>query len=321
MPFNTIFERKNGEQKASLMPLSEKALIAMRPLSASEKKDITVLTKHLLERLKDRSKNDINGISDDNEKASEYAKKAIVRLVYVGFGFRVMREYAPNDAAWRDFLKKNFNGFPLVEYVTAERYIIIGKHFYFDQNYIDFLSGLGYPVDPIYYDQKQPIITQIEDLKKKGIQLHNTSDLLKLAKTGQLPEISDPKAKRGDVFTPITPVDPVISSEIIVSPSDISSPRVEPPSDTDSSNYVPPDVIHSTTDKDVTSKVEPVDIEDKIAKGLLEEIRDMLKILPSAKNLLRSRLERRPLSQLEIRSLMDDLRPAKEMIDQLIYLI
>src|SRR6266481_2287124 len=92
-----------------------------RPLSQAEKRDIVLHTEHLLARLRDHSLDGLKVMDADLNKASEYATKATVRLIYVGFGFKIMRENMADESARKAFVRKHFP----TETENADRYVAI----------------------------------------------------------------------------------------------------------------------------------------------------------------------------------------------------
>lgn len=284
----------------------ENALLLNRPPSTSEKRDIKARTDELLRQVREQAKDQLIGYHGDLTKERDHLTKArdlsrgaVRKLIYIGFGFRLMHEAMSNEAYWKEFLNEKFP----TEVTNAKWYIAIGRHFKFDQSYIGFLKQCKYPIDARYEAEHQNLTTQINYLEKQGITLNSPVDLLRHIQKGELPEIKG-RERRPDVVSPTSSVDPVVSSVIV------SEPTISEAVVADTKEHPDPE----------PTRPEPVNVEEQVFLQSLHNLQDILKDLQTARNLFRTTVQSRPLNEWgeeNIRALKDAIRPAKEILDEL----
>jgi len=144
-----------------------------RPLGSAEQRNIASHTARLLEHFKKHT-------SESFDRLTELNRKATVELIYIGFGFKLMRDMVRSDFAWKKFVKENFPK----EISKAKDYVAIGRHFKYDESYLQFLHGCNHGVPPKEIAQKRNIGSQLDDLRKQGVDITSPWDLMDLIKRG-----------------------------------------------------------------------------------------------------------------------------------------
>lgn len=265
-----------------------------RPLSQAERRDIVSHTDHLLGRLRERSEKNLDGVA-------VYATKACVQLVYVGFGFKIMREQFADEESWKAFVRK---WYPHEGHSAIDRYIAIGRHFHYDQSYLDFLSGAGYAVPPTEIDRKRNIGSQIDEMRKNGAKVGTPADLLKLAGSGYLPEIEDRKKALNNLGAEAE----ALQTNGREADHSIGSDPDRTGSDQESQQRQEGD------------KTPPVDDNAFVASRLTHRLLKSLTELETSKVYFEKLADAAPVSEWDketVLQLKRALRPAKEMIDHL----
>jgi hypothetical protein len=253
-----------------------------RPLGSAEQRDIASHTARLLDHFKKYT-------SESFDRLTGFNRKATIELIYIGFGFKLMREEFRNDHAWKKFLKENFPK----EISKAKDYVTIGRHFHYDDSYLEFLHGCDYGVPPKELAQKRNIGSQLDDLRRQGVDITSPWDLMDLIRRGFLPEVGVKK--------------PAPQPETTTDVSDVSSPSGESPE------------LDVEASEKPESQAES-DEEEIICDRLLTTLISNLSPLVRAQRVFNSLIARRPLAQLnptKVALLKEAVRPAVEIFSQL----
>ena len=232
--------------------------------------------------------------------------RATVELIYVSFGFKLMRREFSSDRAWRDFVTAHFPE----EVRNRNTYVAIGEHFKYDDSYLTFLTGASYAVPPKEVEQKRNVGNQLDDLNKRlkseqKSPIRCPADLIDWIKNKDLPEVPS-----GNDPQPSSPADKTSQTE--ATPSGLVVPISGDPDGLDTL------VLREEPISDSSAALRESNGDDY--EEALDHVILRLSVLGKAKKALRAILDRCPVSELnqdKVALLMASLRNAEEMREML----
>ncbi len=259
------------------------------------KRDIAVHDKDLLSKLTDRFLTDADQAQRQDDELGDAiwsaTKKPLVNLIHASFYLSVLRTYFPSEpeTVWRAYVKKKL---PLYSRYV-DHFLVIGKHFQWDQSTIKVLDDYGYAVPHQQREQHKNVGDQLDEMRKKGLIFRDSSELLKKARYAVWPEVDgngNGKSEHGQ---------PVVSVVAHVR----SMPEVH------GSQEIQPETPNG----------------DRVFKGFVSKLKEELKAVPVAKALFRSAASMKPLTEWG-KEEMSDMRKAlrssliyiQEMLDEVL---